>query len=81
MAIDKQRTREQANSLYDLSTQLVAEIRKLEQLRADIKGQWCGLASDAFQKQLTTLIADMTITQQSVSNLSATAKNVVDRSQ
>ena len=71
----------QANSMYELSVDLNTEIRKLEDLLARMKKEWCGPASDAFQEQLIMLIADMKTTKYNMSSVSSTVKNVANRIQ
>ena len=69
----------QANDIKDLSTDLGREISDLENLLAQIKLEWYGPASDAFQKQLLMLIADMKTTKYNMSSVSSTIKNVANR--
>ncbi len=69
----------QANDISDLSRDMNTEIRKLEDLLSQIKREWYGPASDAFQKQLIMLIADMKTTKYNMSSVSTTIKNVVNR--
>lgn len=71
----------EANSMSELSGDLNTEIRKLEDLLARIKREWYGPASDAFQKQLIMLIADMKTTKYNMSSVSSTIKNVANRIQ
>lgn len=71
----------QANEMSDLSRDLNSEIGKLENLLAQIKREWCGPASDAFQKQLIMLIADLKTTKYNMSSVSSTIKNVANRIQ
>ena len=71
----------QANEMYELSGDLNTEIKKLEDLLARIKREWYGPASDAFQKQLIMLIADMKTTKYNTSSVSSTIKNVANRIQ
>ena len=54
---------------------------KLENLLARIKNEWNGPASDAFQKQLIMLIADMKTTKYNMSSVGTTIKNIADRIQ
>lgn len=72
---------QQANEMSDLSRDLNSEIGKLENLLAQIKREWYGPASDAFQKQLIMLIADMKTTKYNMSSVSSTIKNVANRIQ
>lgn len=67
--------------MSDLSRDLNSEIGKLENLLAQIKRDWYGPASDAFQKQLIMLIADMKTTKYNMSSVSSTIKNVANRIQ
>lgn len=69
----------QANDIKDLSSDLGREISDLENLLAQIKREWYGPASDAFQKQLLMLIADMKTTKYNMSSVSSTIKNVAKR--
>lgn len=71
----------QANDISDLSRDMNTEIRKLEDLLSQIKREWYGPASDAFQKQLIMLIADMKTTKYNMSSVSSTIKNVANRIQ
>ena len=71
----------QANEMSDLSRDLNSEIGKLENLLAQIKREWYGPASAAFQKQLIMLIADMKTTKYNMSSVSSTIKNVANRIQ
>ena len=71
----------QADEMNDLSRDLNAEILRLENLLAQIKREWYGPASDAFQQQLTMLIADMKTTRYNMSSVSSSIKNVANRIQ
>lgn len=71
----------QANDISDLSRDMNTEIRNLEDLLSQIKREWYGPASDAFQKQLIMLIADMKTTKYNMSSVSSTIKNVANRIQ
>lgn len=71
----------QANDIKDLSSDLGREITNLENLLAQIKREWYGPASDAFQKQLLMLVADMKTTKYNMSSVSSTIKNVANRIQ
>ena len=71
----------QANDIKDLSSDLGREITNLENLLAQIKREWYGPASDAFQKQLLMLVADMKTTKYNMSSVSSTIKNVAKRIQ
>lgn len=77
--IDYSKVVSQANGIKDLSTDLGREISDLENLLAQIKREWYGPASDAFQKQLLMLIADMKTTKYNMSSVSSTIKNVAKR--
>ncbi len=79
--INYNRVINQANDMYDLSSDLNSEIKKLENLLAQVKREWYGPASDAFQKQLIMLIADMKTTKYNMSSVSSTIKNVANRIQ
>ena len=71
----------QANDISDLARDMNTEIRKFEDLLSQIKREWYGPASDAFQKQLFMLIADMKTTKYNMSSVSSTIKNVANRIQ
>lgn len=71
----------QADEMNDLSRDLNAEILRLENLLAQIKREWYGPASDAFQQQLIMLIADMKTTRYNMSSVSSSIKNVANRIQ
>ena len=77
--INYNRVVSQANDIKDLSSDLDREITNLENLLAQIKREWYGPASDAFQKQLLMLIADMKTTKYNMSSVSSTIKNVAKR--
>lgn len=77
--INYNRVVSQANDIKDLSTDLGREITSLENLLAQIKREWYGPASEAFQKQLLMLIADMKTTKYNMSSVSSTIKNVARR--
>ena len=79
--INYNRVINQANDMYDLSSDLNSEIKKLENLLAQVKREWYGPAPDAFQKQLIMLIADMKTTKYNMSSVSSTIKNVANRIQ
>lgn len=79
--INYNRVVSQANDIKDLSSDLGREITNLENLLAQIKREWYGPASDAFQKQLLMLIADMKTTKYNMSSVSSTIKNVAKRIQ
>ena len=74
--INYNRVIQQANEVNQLSSSLNSEIIRLENLLAQIKNEWCGPASSAFQNQLIMLIADMKTTRFNMSNVSSTIKNV-----
>lgn len=71
----------QANSMNNLSYELGREIQQLEGILADVKANWAGPASQAYQKQLLMLIADMKSTKFKISSVSSTIKNVANRIQ
>ena len=79
--INYNRVVKQANQINDLSYDLGKEITSLENLLARIKSEWCGPASEAFQKQLIMLIADMKTTRKNMSSVSSTIKNVASKIQ
>jgi len=66
----------QANTIRNLSGDLEREIKKLENILTNVRGNWKGPASQAFQRHLTILIADMKQTKYSMSSVSSTIKNV-----
>ena len=78
MAINYNKVVRQANQISDLSSDLNGEISKLENLLAQIKREWYGPASEAFQAELLSLINDMRITRRDMSNVSASIKNAAD---
>lgn len=67
--------------MRNLADDLAKEIARLEDLLAQIKRNWCGPASDAYQNQLIMLIADMKTTKYNITSVSTTIKNVADRIQ
>ena len=71
----------QADEMTDLSRQINSEIIRLENLLAQIKREWYGPASDAFQQQLIMLIADMKTTRYNMTSVSTSIKNVANRIQ
>ena len=71
----------QANEINGLSNELNREIIQLENILADVKANWAGPASQAYQKQLLMLIADMKSTKFKMSSVSSTIKNVANRIQ
>lgn len=79
--INYQRVISQANSMNNLSSDLGKEIQRLEEILTDAKANWVGPASQAYQKQLLLLIADMKSTKFKISSVSSTIKNVANRIQ
>lgn len=77
--INYSRVISQANSINNLSHDLEREIRRLEEVLADVKKNWVGPASQVYQKQLLMLIADMKSTRFKISSVSSTIKNVANR--
>lgn len=71
----------QADEMNDLSRDLNNEISALEDLLSQIKRDWCGPASEAFQQQLIMLIADMKTTRYNMASVSTSIKNVANRIQ
>lgn len=71
----------QADEMNELSRDLNDEILRLENLLSQIKREWYGPASDAFQQQLIMLIADMKTTRYNMSSVSSSIKNVANRIQ
>ncbi len=72
---------DQAEQIDDLSRDLNSEIKTLEGLLEQVKREWCGPASDAYQQQLLMLIADMKTTKHNISSVSSTITNVANRLQ
>lgn len=79
--INYRRVISQANEINGLSNELNREIIQLENILADVKANWAGPASQAYQKQLLMLIADMKSTKFKMSSVSSTIKNVANRIQ
>ena len=79
--INYSRVISQANQINTLSGDLNREIANLENLLSQIKSEWKGPASEAFQRQLLMLIADMKTTKYNMSSVSSTIKNVAERIQ
>ncbi len=77
--IDYKKVMSQATSMGNLAFDLGEEIVNLENLLEKVKKEWCGPASDAYQHQLTILIADMKVTKKRMSDVSQTIKEVADR--
>ena len=71
----------QANQISDLASDLNNEIAKLEGLLDRIKREWYGPASEAFQGQLLSLIADMKTTRYNMNSVSTSIKNVASKIQ
>lgn len=79
--INYSRVISQANSMNNLSSDLSAEIRRLENMLNDVKSNWKGPASDAYQRQLISLINAMQRTKNKMSEVSSTIKSVARRIQ
>ena len=79
--IDYSRVVSQANDIDGLAESLSSEILKLENLLAQVKQEWHGPASTAFQVQLTKLINDMQATKDSMSSVSCTIKDAAKQIQ
>ena len=79
MAIDYNRVVGQANQIGDLASDLSNEIAKLDTLLEQIKREWCGPASEAFQGELLSLIADMKTTRYNMNSVSTSIKNTADK--
>ena len=79
MAIDYTASMQRANDIYDSANEMNSEIIRLENLLAQIKGEWYGPASDAFQQQLAKVLTDMRNTRQSMYNLSSKIKTMVSQ--
>lgn len=69
----------QANTMSELSNDLSREIAILENILNDVRNDWKGPASEAYQSQLLALISSMKKTKNRMSNVSATIKNVATR--
>ncbi len=69
----------QADEIKGLSNELGAEITKLENMLARVKQEWRGPASEAYQKQLLILIADMKETKYEMSSVSSTIQNTAKK--
>ena len=72
--INYSRTINQAEDIKDLSRDLGTEIEELQNLLSNVKNDWKGPASEAFQKQLKLLIADMKATKESMSDVASDIK-------
>ncbi len=68
--INKQNAKQKAQEFANLSSELEAEITNLKNLLASVRGNWQGPASDAYQRQLSSLIARLESTKHSISVLS-----------
>ncbi len=77
--IDYSRTVGQANEIQELSDELDQEIEKLQRLWENVKRDWQGPASQAYQNQLLILIAEMKTTRFNMSSLSTSIKNAARR--
>ncbi len=77
--INYRKTVDQANEIQNLSDDLNDEVGKLETLLSQIKREWKGPASEAYQKQLVMLIADMRTTESNMSSLAVSIKNTARR--
>lgn len=69
----------QAGEMCSLARDLGDRIAALEELLNRIRCEWQGPESDACQKQLIMLIADMKTTRYNMSSVSTTIRNVADR--
>ncbi|MBQ8002167.1 MAG: WXG100 family type VII secretion target [Clostridia bacterium] len=79
--INYSRVISQANSMSNLAGDLSSEIRKLEGMLSDVRSNWKGPASEAYQRQLSNLIADMKRTKSKMTGVSSTIKSVARRIQ
>lgn len=71
----------QVNSMDDLSYNLNSEIRKLDNMLNELRSKWEGPASNAYQRQLDKLIADMKRTKSKMEDVAGTIGNVARRIQ
>lgn len=69
----------QASEMSGLARDLGDRIAALEDLLDRVRCEWQGPESDACQKQLIMLIADMKTTRYNMSSVSTTIRNVADR--
>lgn len=79
--INYSRVMSQANSMNNLSSNLNSEIRKLDNMLNEIKSNWKGPASSAYQLQLNRLIIDMKQTKGKMEAVAGTIKTVARRIQ
>lgn len=71
----------QANSIGKDASELLAQIRLLEQMEQDCRSAWRGQAADAFIVKLRTLRTEMNRTKNQMSTLASTIKYCADRIQ
>lgn len=79
--INYNKTIDQADDIKDLAKDLGAEIEELQTLLSNVKNEWKGPASDAFQKQLKMLITDMKATKESMSDVASDIKSAAKQIQ
>lgn len=79
--INYSRVMSQVNSMNNLSYNLNSEIQKLDNIINEIRSNWNGPASNAYQRQLDKLIADMKRTKSKMEDVAGTIGNVARRIQ
>ena len=56
--------------IQTLSNEIRIEISDMETFLSKIKSEWCGPASDAFQRQIQLLLSDLNSTARKMDNIS-----------
>lgn len=79
--INYSRVMSQVNSMNNLGNNLNSEIRKLDNMLNEIKSNWNGPASNAYQRQLDKLVVDMKRTRGKMVDIAGTIGNVARRIQ
>lgn len=79
--INYSRVMSQVKSMNNLSINLNSEIRKLENMLNEIESNWKGPASNAYQRQLYSLLVDMRRTRNKMGDVAGTIGNVAKRIQ
>lgn len=79
--INYSRVMSQVDSMNNLSNNLNSEIRKLYNMLNELKSNWKGPASTAYQRQLNKLIVDMERTRGKMVNVAGTIGSVARRIQ
>ena len=77
--IDYNKAIQQANEIDDLIKQMDREIVRLDNLINQIKGEWCGPASEQFRNELLMLVNDMLTTRYSMSTVSNSIRTVANQ--